>query len=153
MPKLMMKIGVSVATIFVGVVVAAAGYFWVAEKILVTGARQNAGVTGGLETHVFTLSQYRLRPILVWRSRSEGPHAARRGERVFRAWELEHLEWVRWCDGGAGVSVSGVARYDSGEMHPLRIFYDFKHDAVLTTLDYRTRADDVDAAFRDCRAE
>lgn len=129
-----------------------AAYAWNAKATILSEAREYASSDRSTWIHRFELLRYRYRPILAWRSIVNGNQPSQ-NEYTFGAWTIEKLLRTEWCGKGIGVTVEAVARYDYGETHAARFFYNFRTAQFLTTLDPRTSEAALNYALQRCITE
>lgn len=125
-------------------------YFWRSKNAVTSQFIEYGGPA--VERHGFEVLEYRYRPITVWRFSVEGGRSAHE-QYTYGATEIESPPHHEWCGNGAGVVIDAVVRYDNGESRLTRVFYNFRTDSLLTTLDYETKDTQIAAAIEKCNAE
>ena len=106
---------------------ASALYFWNAQYTLLEGRKGS---------YAFKLSPYRFRPVTVFEFRSQSGITDRLDRIVFGARTIENVKRVTWLDRDQAVLIDLVATFDSDSTPgPAHLFFDFKRNCLLSTLD------------------
>lgn len=110
--------------------IAGAFYLWHAQYTLMEVRRGSS---------VFKLSLYRFRPIAVFEFRSKAGITDRFNRIIFGATTITKVERVSWLNQDQAVLVDLSSNYDSDPtQHQTHLFFDFRRNCLLTTLDGST---------------
>ena len=122
---------VGISTIL-GLVLLIAGalYLWNAQYTLMNARRGSS---------VFNVALYRFRPIAVFEFRSKSVITDRFNRIIFGATTIEKVERVTWLNQNQAVLIDLSSSYDSDPtQHQTHLFFDFKRNCLLTTLEGST---------------